>query len=185
MKRGLVETKEAIYVVNPLPSGVVNKYNEVYNNGLMNDFSHPHVIVKKEPNDGYTCPHRRSSSISSNSSSSSPSSSSPSSSSSSSSAQLSLLYSDLAQSVLKDQSIFHSKLNMSQSRRRIRRSLSNEFPEEEEKDEVDSIGSSKVGVTVETAVFVDETLYEIMRRTYPGSYFSHYYNTTSISLYLS
>lgn len=161
--------------MNPLPNGVVNKYNQVYNNGLMNDFSHPHVIVKKEPNDGYSCPHRRSSSISSNSSSSS--------SSSSSSAQLSLLYSDLAQSVFKDQSIFHSKLNMSQSRKRIRRSLSNEFPEGEEKDEMDSVGSSKVGVTVETAVFVDETLYEIMRRTYPGSYFSYYYNITYLSLY--
>lgn len=38
----------------------------------------------------------------------------------------------------------------------------------------------KTPVTVETAVFVDETLYEIMKKTFPGSYnrSCHYENVT-------
>lgn len=123
----------------------MSKYNEVYNNGSKHsDIStHPHVIVRKEPNDEYSCPHRRSIINQTELP-----------------LQSSLLYSDFVNSLLKDQS---NNLRMSQERKK--RSLSNEFPEEED---MDSIGSKAVGVTVETAVFVDETLYEIMRRTYPG-----------------
>ena len=136
-------------MINPLPQGVISKFQETSHNSFKNnDISHPHVIVKKEPDDGYSCPHRHPSSAAQKSPS--------------------LLYSDVARSLLlKDQSELQLKVNQSQTR--IKRSLSNEFPEEED---TDSIGG-KVGVTVETAVFVDETLYEIMRRTYPGLCFSH------------
>lgn len=130
---------------------MISKYHEAHNNGFMDsDISTPHVIVKKEPNDEYSCPHRHSiinQTLPMHQSSS-------------------LLYSDVVNSLFKDQSGLRMKVNDSDGGRK-KRSLSNEFPEEEDMDS-GSIGSKAVGVTVETAVFVDETLYEIMRRTYPG-----------------
>lgn len=148
----MIETTKAIYVINPLPGGVISKYHEVNNGSKHNDISHPHVIVKKAPNDQYSCPHRRSPI---------------------SNQTTSLLYSDVVKSLLPspdhESNFLSSQVNhqVQSQGRRIKRSLSNEFPEEEDTDSIGNSGS-KVGVTVETAVFVDETLYEIMRRTYPG-----------------
>ena len=56
LKRGVIETKSAIYVINPLPQSVITR-SGVWLNASLSHSSHPHIILKKENLEEYQCPH--------------------------------------------------------------------------------------------------------------------------------
>ena len=175
MKRGLIETREAIYVINPLPRGAHDKYH--YEKG-MNATSgmsspHPHIVFKKESMNHYSCPHRKHPKLfpgsfewikrvttcirhhNENSLLWTPGTANNGGGHSSS-----LLYSDVITSFMSS----HNN-GRHEDHSRGRRSIM--IPDENAEENLTS-PSPKSPVTVETAVFVDETLYEIMKRTFPG-----------------
>jgi hypothetical protein len=157
-QRGVIETSSAIYVINPLPQSVISRSNVISNTS----HSHPHIILKKESLDEYHCPHE---------------------------SMYLVLELKLMTITLSIASYFlimkNCELNKTynlivwcyQLEKHI--TLINESSDDYSLNESNKTYSrsrrstenqalDNINLTVETAVFIDETLYSLMRRTFPA-----------------